>query len=463
MKFRSNIYLLIMLVASSCNPAGKDAPPPNILLINIDDLGWVDVGFMGAEFYETPNMDVLAEAGLVFTQAYAGAANCAPSRACMMTGLNTPRHGIYTVASSERGASKDRKLIPTPNNVTLHDSLTTIAEVLQLAGYRTCQAGKWHLSNDSRDHGFDVNIGGNHAGHPNSYYPPYKNIDLEAPNGEYLTDNIMNRVLDYLEQPSDKPFFLYYSPYAVHTPIQKVDSLMYRFTEKKGPEGMNHMEYASMILNLDRNIGRLIDKLRELGAFENTFFIFTSDNGGLYRISRQTPLRAGKGSYYEGGIRVPMFFHWKDRIKPGINTTTPVSNLDFFPTINELAGVNLPGKTFDGISLLPLLMENKIPDLRPFFWHFPVYLESGNQETRDPMFRTRPGSVIRYGKWKLQHYLEDDAIELFNLEEDPGELLNLAEKNPGKANELLKLLDEWRIRSGAPLPTELNPDYVGGK
>jgi arylsulfatase A-like enzyme len=415
---------------------------------------------MGSRFYSSPHIDALASEGLVFMRAYASAANCAPSRACMMTGLNTPHHGIYTVGSSERGNDKDRRIIPAPNNTILHDSLTTLAEALQVFGYTTCHAGKWHLSENPGDHGFDYNIGGSHSGHPRSYYPPYQNVDLEVSGNSYLTDNIMDHVLDFLDTRHGDPFFLYYAPYAVHTPIHKVDSLMYLFEGKPGPPGMANPAYATMIYNLDRNIGRLTDKLKEMGVFDQTLIIFTSDNGGLFRISQQKPLRAGKGSYYEGGIRVPAFFVWKDHIEAGINQDVPIVNMDFFPTLLDIIGAQLPGKQFDGISLAPLLLENEQPDERALFWHFPVYLEAGNSETRDPLFRTRPGSAVIYGNWKLQEYFEDGSMELFNLSEDPGEMVNLVQASPEKATELQRMLVQWRKEKNAPVPLEPNPGFT---
>ena len=285
-------------------------------------------------------------------------------------------------------------------------------------------------------------------------------MDLDGPDSSYLTDNIMDHVLEFLDHRHGDPFFLYYAPYAVHTPIQKVDSLMYRFENKAGTPGMSNPEYATMIYNLDRNIGRMVDKLKEMGAYDNTLIIFTSDNGGLFRISEQKPLRAGKGSYYEGGIRVPTFFVWKEHIKSGVNNDVPIVNMDYFPTIMEITGAQLPGKQFDGISLARLLLKGKEPEIRPFYWYFPVYLESGNVDTRDILFRTRPGSVIRYGDWKLQEYFEDGSIELFNLADDPGERLNLAEEETEKVVELMNMMYLWRARNGAKVPSTPNPDYI---
>ncbi|MCK5462557.1 MAG: sulfatase, partial [Bacteroidales bacterium] len=322
--------LLISIIFFGIN--GCEKSHPNIILINIDDMGWRDVGFMGSEFYETPNIDKLANSGMVFTNAYATASNCAPSRACLMSGQWTPRHGIYTVGTSERGKSSDRKLIPTENRITLPGNMITIAEVLQDAGYRTCQAGKWHLGKDPRDQGFDISIGGAHNGHPSSYYPPYGNVPLDAPNGEYLTDLVMDKAIEFVNEAATGPFFLYYSPYAVHTPIHPVDSLFFRYVNKQPWMGQEHAGYASMIDNLDRNIGNLIHTLEVQDLSENTLIIFTSDNGGHFRVTKQWPLRAGKGSYYEGGIREPFAIAWEGKIDGGQQSELPVTNLDLYPT-----------------------------------------------------------------------------------------------------------------------------------
>ena len=461
-------FLLLWLTIGLMVLAGCGKPRPNIILINIDDMGWRDVGFMGSEFYETPNIDRLAESGMIFTNAYAAASNCAPSRACLMSGQWTPRHGIYTVGTAERGKSRDRKLIPTKNNTILPDSILTIAEVLHDAGYRTCQAGKWHLGDDPGDQGFDRSIGGTRHGNPTSYYPPYGNVPLVAPHGEYLTDLIMDKAIGFVREAASGPFFLYYSPYAVHTPIHPVDSLFFRYVDKPPWMGQHHAGYASMIDNLDRNIGNLIATLKGMGLYENTLIIFTSDNGGHFGITKQWPLRAGKGSYYEGGIRVPIAIAWGEKIDRGQQSDIPVTQLDLFPTILEAAGLKkmVRGKaslSLDGISLLPHLTRHNNIRERPLFWHFPIYLEaylSENYETRDAIFRTRPGSVVRKGDWKLHQYFEDGGLELYNLSEDIGEKVNLAETYPEKTSELLILLENWRKDTGAPVPARLNPEYI---
>lgn len=451
-----------MVVFCSCENAKKEDSRPNIVIINVDDMGWKDVGFMGSQYYETPNIDYLAIKGMVFTNGYASASNCAPSRACLMTGLWTPRHGVYTVNSSERGKAKDRKLIPTKKTTVLTKKHQVLPQLLHKVGYTTCHAGKWHLSENPLEYGFDINIGGGHNGLPKSYLPPYGNVKIEDGKAAYLTDLIMEKALGLLDTVQ-KPFFLNYSPYAVHVPIMPVDSLLPIYQNKTPWEGQGNAEYATMVDNLDRNIGLLIQKLKEKHVFENTMLVFTSDNGGLYGVTRQKPLRAGKGSYYEGGIREPFFFVLKEKINPNGKSDIPISNLDIFPTILQYAGVGPDTLPLDGENLAPILEEKQTALERPLFWHFPIYLQAYNvndNETRDSLFRTPPGSVVRKGDWKLHYYFEDDGIELYNLSEDIGERNNLAETHPEKKEELLKLLKEWWKETNAPIPFELNPEYI---
>lgn len=470
-----NTLILTLLFSSffiSCqakiikeNAEKQNTEKPNIILINIDDMGWCDVGFMGSQYYDTPNVDALADEGMIFTQAYSTASNCAPSRACMNSGQYTPRHGIYTVNSSSQGKSKNRKLIPTHNTTTLEDSNYILAEALKDAGYTTCHAGKWHLGDDPTTQGFDVNIGGCHAGNPGSYYPPYKKVPLEAPSDDYyLTNLIMDKTIEFVNSVEDKPFFLNYSPYAVHGPFHPVDSLLPKYESKPEWNGRSNAKYATMVENVDIQIGRLIATLKESDKLKNTFIIFTSDNGGLYnKNTKQWPLRAGKGSYYEGGVREPMFVYWQDIIQPGTKSDFPVSNIDFYPTLLETAGVSVKaGKILDGESIYPIFMRNEQLNERPLFWHFPIYLQGGNDDSQDQFFRTRPGSAIRLGDWKLIQYFENNDLELYNLKDDIGEKNNLAEKNPEKVEELLAILKSWQKKTNAPIPTELNPDYNPG-
>ncbi len=457
-----SIAIISLNIAGCSQTKTIKSEKPNILLINIDDMGWRDVGFMGSEYYETPNIDTLAANGMIFTNAYATAANCAPSRACMMSGQWPQRHGIYTVGNSDRGKSQDRKLIPTKNSVYMPDDNVLIPEILKKAGYTTCHAGKWHLTDDPLLRGFDVNIGGNHAGNPGSYYPPYKNVPLDAPSKDYyLTNLIMDKTIEFLKSTGDKPFFMYYSPYAVHTPIQPVKKLLPKYENKQRWNGQENAKYATMIENLDTQIGRMITNLKESGKLENTFILFISDNGGVYKVTKQWPLRAGKGSYYEGGIREPMFAWWKGKIKGGTKSEIPITNMDFYPTILEVAGIEKPSdKVLDGKSFLTILIDKGNFEKRPLFWHFPIYLEGGNVECQDVLFRTRPGSAVRLGDWKLIQYFENNDIELYNLKNDISEKNSLTESNPEKKEELLELLDNWRKETNAPVPIELNPKFV---
>ncbi|HKK63929.1 MAG TPA: sulfatase-like hydrolase/transferase, partial [Bacteroidales bacterium] len=310
-------------------------------------------------------------------------------------------------------------------------------------------------------YGFQLNIGGSHAGHPRSYYPPYKNVEIEDGSSEYLTDLVMEKAVEFLDTVR-QPFFLNYSPYAVHTPIQPVDSLIHNYQNKPSFQGQQNPDYATMVENLDRNIGWLLSTLKEKEVFDNTFIIFTSDNGGLYGVTMQKPLRAGKGSYYEGGIREPFLFVWKGEVDPNLKSDIPITNMDIFPTLLNVAGVDGSKYELDGTNLLPLL-QGKTQQLdRKQFWHFPIYLQAYNvhkNETRDSLFRTRPGSVVRYGDWKLHYYFEDDGIELYNLANDIGERNNLANENPEKTEEMLTYLEQWWKETNAPIPQDLNPDY----
>ncbi len=461
---RNLIFIFVITFISFSCSSTSNRKQPNIIIINIDDMGWKDVGYMGSSYYETPHIDALATQGMRFTNAYAASANCAPSRACLMTGKWTPRHGIYTVGSSERGKPGHRKLVPAKNTNTLSKMHRIIPGVLKQNGYITCHAGKWHLSDKPLEYGFDINIGGGHNGHPASYYPPYKNVDITGGEGQHLTDLIMKRTIHFVDTVQ-YPFFLYYAPYAVHTPIQPVKSLLGKYERKVASEGQDNAAYATMVENVDRNIGLLIDKLKEKNLFNNTLLVFTSDNGGLYGITNQHPLRAGKGSYYEGGIRVPFFFVWKQRIKANATSEVPISHLDIFPTLLQAAGLKADD-TLDGTGLLPVLKGEVTGIERALFWHFPVYLQAykaQNYENRDVLFRTRPGSVVRNGKWKLHYYFEDNALELFDLDNDIGERRNLAQTEQDKVKEMLLLLKDWWKRTDAPIPTELNPEYSAGE
>ncbi|MEL6695939.1 MAG: sulfatase [Bacteroidota bacterium] len=442
---------------------------PNVIFILVDDLGWKDVGFMGSSYYQTPHLDQLASESLVFTQGYAGASNCAPSRAVLMSGQATPRHGVYTVSPSTRGKSHNRKLIPTPNTRHLSDSLTTLAEAFKAGGYVSGHFGKWHVGKDPLKQGFDVNKGGSAKGNPGKggYFSPYNVASLpDGPEGEYLTDRLTTESIRFIQENQDTSFFVYLPFYTVHTPLMGPKELVGKYMDLPPQNGQGHKKhYAAMVERMDANVGRIMATLKELDL-SNTLIIFSSDNGGIASISRQWPLRAGKGSYYEGGIRVPLLFHWPERIKAGQNDQCPFTFLDMYPTLLGLLDLPIPDShPLDGVDLSTVLVDDSYDNelhKRFLIWHFPIYLQAykkGQDDSRDPFFRTRPGSIIRQGEWKLHQYFENNELELYNIPQDPGERINLAKVHPDKVSELLKTLNQWRESYQAPVPTELNPDF----
>ncbi len=435
------------------------ADAPNIVLILADDLGWRDVGFQGSTYYETPNLDRLAREGMVFTSAYANAGNCAPTRACLMSGQYTPRHGVYTVGTSARGSSAQRKLIPTPNREDLDTEIITLAEALQAAGYVSAHIGKWHLGRDPRKQGFDINIAGSHYGSPpGGYFSPYKNPKLpNGPKGEFLTDRLTDEALRFLDEHHERPFFLYLPHYAVHSPIQAKEELIAKYREKEASDGQNDPVYAAMVESLDQSVGRILAKLDQLKLRENTLVIFTSDNGGFGRVTTMHPLRGVKGMLYEGGVRVPCVVSWPGKIAPGSRCDEPIISLDFYPTLLEAAAAATPDQPLDGRSLMPLLTGSGGFEREAIFWHFPAYLQAYHR-SEDP-FRIRPSGAVRQGDWKLIEHFEDGRLELYNLADDLGEQHNLAQAEPERAEQLLSLLKKWRAELKAPVPTEKNPAY----
>ena len=446
---------VLLTSVGAINAAEKDERP-NIVLINIDDLGWSDLSYNGSEYYETPNIDKLHSQGVSFNVAYAAAANSAPSRASMLSGLYSPRHGVYTVGSSARGRVEERNLIPVANNLVLPDSTVTLPMALRGAGFATCHIGKWHVGEDPLTQGMDVNIGGSHWGSPKGYFAPYKNPNLkDGPKGECLTTRLGSEAAQYIDTiSSEKPFFLYYAPYAVHTPIQASRSITEKYRAKKGTEAHNNPAYAAMIEAMDNTVGMIMDALSSRGILEETVIVFTSDNGGVYNISKQWPLRAGKGSFYEGGIRVPFIIYQKGVIEDIKVDDIAVSQLDIFPTFMEIADASYSNK-LDGVSLLPLLEggSDKMMRNRVLYWHFPAYLEGGNAETKDPTFRSRPVSVIQHKNWKLIENYEDGSLELYNLDVDPSERTDLSEKEVKRVKSLYKRLNCWKREVKAELPT----------
>ncbi|MHC4331350.1 MAG: sulfatase, partial [Planctomycetota bacterium] len=394
---RRSFLKMMGLGAISLSPAGclmgveSARKRPNIIFVLIDDMGWRDLGCCGSTYYETPNIDRLASQGMIFTDAYSCGPNCAPTRASLMSGQYTPRHGIVTVGNSDRGPAHLRKLIPIENKTVLDAKITTIAEALKPAGYVSASMGKWHLGNDPGHgpvgQGFDLNVGGYEAGHPRSYFSPYKNPELmDGPEGEYLTDRLTDEALKFIEANRDKPFFLYLPHYAVHTPIRAKKDMITKYKAKQPSNGQGNPTYAAMIESTDQGVGRIMAKLDKLGLTDETIVIFSSDNGGVggYKelgikggeITSNTPLRGGKGMLYEGGIRVPLFVRWPGVVRPGSRCDAPVITIDFYPTLLEIVDTPRPAQQeLDGRSIVPLLKGAGSLKRQAIFWHFPAYLQ----------------------------------------------------------------------------------------
>ena len=459
--------LLWLLIFASQLKADK----PNILIIYLDDFGYRDTGFMGSDFYETPHLDRLARNGMIFTDAYSCAANCAPARACLLSGQYTPRHKLYNVGTRPRGAAAHRRLLHIPGVDTLNPKIKTWAHQLHATGYKTGTFGKWHLSRDPIPYGFDVNIGGTKSGGPpKGYYPPHPKAPglKKAPKNEYLTDRLSDEVIKFIRDNKDRPWCAYLTHFAVHTPLHAKKELVEKYRSKKSGKLHNHVKMATMIQAVDDGVGKIKKTLDELKLTDKTVIVFFSDNGGYGPATDMAPLKGYKGTYYEGGIRVPLFVHWPGVVKAGSRSSEPVIGVDLYPTLCEIAGTQKPdNQAADGRSLLPLLTQKKKSfGTRPIYWHFPAYLQSYQKvydEQRDPLFRSRPCSIIRDGKWKLHQYFESGDLELYDLENDIGEKQNLAKSNASKCNELLEKLKKWQKGIKADIPTEKNPQFDAEK
>jgi len=467
-----HLFTLALVLLIGCSAMAADKP--NIVFVMADDLGYTDLGVTGSDYYLTPNLDKFASQSMVFSAAYANCANCAPTRAALMSGMYAPRTGVYTVGNSDRGKASDRMLIPTPNKDTLAPEFVTIAEVLKSAGYTTAHMGKWHLGDGPTDpeaQGFDINIGGGHNGHPRSFFSPYRNVDHipDSPKGEYLTDRLTREAADFIgeQKDADNPFFLYLPLYTVHTPIQPEPRFVEANRTRLKTDNEKKLKYAAMVESMDHYVGRVLDAIDAHGFADNTLVVFTSDNGGHGGYTDHTPLRGSKGMFYEGGIRVPLFVRYPGVAKAGSTFDEPVVLLDFFPTFTEAGRGRLPeSQPVDGVSLLSVLKDPDASlDREAIYFHFPAYLQgyAGGEgaEAQRPPWRATPCSAIRSGDWKLIQYFETGHVEMFNLKDDPGEQNDLTETHMTKAQELVSQLIAWRRATNAPVPTEKNPEYKG--
>lgn len=454
--------------------AGLSAERPNIVIILADDMGWSDAGCYGADLHETPHLDRLAADGVRFTAAYAMPV-CSPTRAALMTGRHAARvHMTIWSEGSLRGPT-DRLLLQGDSQHSLPHTEKTMAKYFQESGYLTALVGKWHLGDADHypeTHGFDVNIGGTHWGAPQTYWWPYRGTGRFGPEyryvphlefgkpGEYLTDRLTDEALNVIDNAGSKPFFLYLSHHAPHTPIEaKAEDI--RYFETKLRPGMNHQNavFAAMLKSFDESVGRVLERLKDRGLDQNTIVVFASDNGGYIGtdqkagqtvpVTNNSPLRSGKGSCYEGGIRVPLIIRWPGVTVPNSRCDAPVVLMDLFPTL--LGAVGLAPQddvVIDGISLKPLLTDaSGALERKSLFFHYPHYYPT-----------TTPVGAVRSGDWKLLEYFEDNRIELYNLSRDLSESTNLAQSEPEKATELREQLHRWRSDVGASMPS-LNPDF----
>ncbi|MBY5958802.1 sulfatase [Membranicola marinus] len=465
-------HLLLILATGSFLPNTMHAQnldsKKNVVVVLVDDLGWTDVGYAGSALYKTPHLDELASKATVFTQAYSAHPVCSPSRAAIMTGKNPTRLGITDWIPGS--APKDKPLLGPKIRNELPLQEKTIAEYFKEVGYHTFFAGKWHLGGESHgpEHqGFDINIGGIHKGQPpNGYYAPYKNPKLtDGPKGEYLTDRLTEETIGFIRKNKNERFFAFLSYYTVHTPIQAskedrpdYDSLTIPDVTYPEHDGVsllyqNNLDYASMVSAMDRNVGKLIQSLKEMGLWENTVFLFTSDNGGLSTLIRDwkiptsnRPLRAGKGWAYEGGIRIPQIIHRPDQPRMISHTDVPTTHQDLLPLLWSAAGWDPSSlDAMDGYDIFGGIQGTQ----RLLFWDYPHYHGSG----------WKPGAALRQGRWKLIHFYESGVVELYDLHSDPGESINVRAKHPDIAAAMFSDLKSL-IKSNHGQFPKLNPNYA---
>ncbi|BAX78820.1 sulfatase [Labilibaculum antarcticum] len=475
--YMSVFFLLCTLFLTSCKEKVENVKP-NILFILADDFGYYDTGIMGSKYYETPNIDKIASEGMNFTNGYANCSVCSPSRASIMTGKYTARHGITdwigaAVGTKWRKKNRHSKLLPPDYKHQLDSSYVTMPEALKEEGYKTFFTGKWHLGglgSSPGDHGFDINKGGWESGSPKGgYFSPWVNPSLpNVKKGENLSMRLANETINFMKENKDTTFFAFLSFYAVHGPIQTTQEKWGKYQKKAKDLGiaeqgfkMGHFLpirqvqdnpiYGGLVETMDDAIGKVMNTLKEMGLDENTIVIFTSDNGGVASgdsfSTSNLPLRGGKGYQFEGGIREPYFIKVPG-LTNGQKNNTPVTGTDFFPTLLELVGADLlPEEHSDGVSLVPLLKGGTIAE-RPLIWHYPHYGNQGGE----------PSSIIREGNYKLIHYYEDGHNELYNLKNDIEESINIAENNPGLVKKMNKKLFDYLHEVGAKFP-EKDDEY----
>ena len=463
---RAACLRIALLALLALSPVGAQQRP-NFLFILVDDMGWVDLEGYGSDLHRTPRIDALAEQGMRFTNAYSASPVCSPTRASIMTGKHPAKLHMTIWREAAKRPPLNRPLVPPVTKDSLPHDEVTIAEVLKDAGYVTAHVGKWHLGTAEyypQTQGFDYNVGGTLWGAPQTFFYPYSGSQTfsglryvphlgRGQEGEYLTDRLTSEAIQILRNERGKPFFMHLAFHTVHTPIEGKTAIVDRYS-KEIRERTRHRNphYAAMVHSLDENVGRVLDALDDLGVADETVVILTSDNGGYVnkfdgmQVTDNYPLRSGKGSLYEGGIRVPAIIRWPGVTNPGSESDTPISSIDYYRTILSMAG--LPGnrehnRSVDGIDLTPLLKDSSyVSDRAALYFHYPHYYAT-----------TSPVSAVRVGDWKLLRYYEDARTELYNLADDLSEQRNLAAERPETASALSDRLEAWWEQMDAQHPS----------
>ena len=468
--------MLSSLANAQSSQSAQQNQPPNFVFFLVDDLGWMDIGANGSSFYETPNVDALAAAGVRFTQAYAGSPVCSPTRASILTGKNPARINLTQWIGGPGNPDYER-------NLPLEE--VTFPELLQDAGYKTMFLGKWHLNNQQGEgpfwpekHGFDINVAGHFRGGlyiKNKYFSPWDIPNIKnGPDGEYITDRLADEAASFVKNHDESPFLVYFSFYTVHAPFSAPKALVSKYEAKQAALGLtdedrfaqltafdkqvqyrdkqDHATYAAMVESMDNAVGKVLESVKAKGIEENTIVVFFSDNGGLSTSegtpTANTPLKAGKGWLYEGGIREPAIIKWPKVAKPAVSDTV-ITSMDFYPTILEMAGLPLrPELHQDGKSLVPVLKNQtqKLHDAT--YFHYP---HRSNQ-------KGSPSSAIRKGDHKLIVFFNDGHLELYDLKQDIAEQQNLASEMPELADSLHNDLKAWWKEVDARFPDGFSVD-----
>ena len=458
---------VLLLLCSWLAFSNAEERPHNVVLFVVDDLGWRDLGCQGSDYYQTPHIDRLAAGGVRFTNAYAACAVCSPTRASILTGKYPARLMLTQWLPAGRWDPDKNRMREGRFLRQLPLEEITLAEALK-PEFTTLHVGKWHLGglpfSYPEQHGFDVNVAGSDHGAPGSYFYPYKGewtipttgkpvVKQTLPDGEpgeYLTDRLTDEAVSLIREKAAGPFFLYFPYYSVHTPLQAKKEKVEKYEGVPKSERQGNPIYAAMVETVDDSVGRVMATLDDLGLSDSTHVIFTSDNGGFAKATDNSPLRANKGSHYEGGIRVPMIFKGPG-VRAGEVSDVPVITNDLYPTIIDLVGLpERPNQQVDGVSLAGLLKRDEAIEDRPLFWHYPHY----NQHPQ-----SAPVSIIRKGDWKLIQFLEEEKIELFDLSSDPGETENLYLENIELGIQFIQELLEWKTEVGAD-PMRPNPQHL---